>query len=77
MKKLIGISGIAVIAMTMFFNTNINHASDNTDLSSLIAINMANAESNYAGKKLCYPGGTSCSTNANCKKGSSIGSTCS
>ena len=74
MKKLIGILGIAVIATAMFFNTNTNHA-DNIDLSSLIAINMANAED--SGGATCEPGGTSCSTANYCRKGSTYGSTCS
>jgi len=44
MKKLIGILGVAVIAVTMFANTNSANINKNTDLASLIAMNVANAE---------------------------------
>lgn len=74
MKKLIGIVGIAVMAMAMFFSTNTNHT-DNVNLSSLIAINIANAES--SGGAICEPGGNSCSTSNYCRKDSTYGSTCS
>lgn len=43
MKKLIGILGVAVIAMAMFFNTNTTN-NENLDLASLLAISTANAE---------------------------------
>lgn len=45
MKKIIGILGVAVIAATMFFNTN-NLCSSSPDLSlvNLIKMNTANAE---------------------------------
>lgn len=74
MKKLIGMLGIAVIAMAMFFNTNTNHT-DNVNLSSLIAINIAYAES--SGGAICEPGGNSCSTANYCRKNSTYSSTCS
>lgn len=65
MKKLIGILGIAVIAMTMFFSTNsINTSDGEVDLASLIAINTANAETVIFG---CKNGGTYCGGHTNCK----------
>lgn len=45
MKKTIGIIGTAVIAMVMFFNTNmINSSNGDLDLASLLEVNTANAE---------------------------------
>lgn len=45
MKKIIGVLGIAVFAMVMFFNTDsLNNSNADLDLSSLMAINKANAE---------------------------------
>jgi hypothetical protein len=45
MKKLIGILGVAVIAMAMFFSTNsLNNSSGDLDLASLLNMNTANAE---------------------------------
>lgn len=41
MKKIIGIIGVAVLAMTMFFSTN--SVDNETGLVNLIAINTANA----------------------------------
>ncbi len=47
MKKLIGIFGIAIIAMTMFFSTNtVNSSNENFDLASLVSLNTADAECN-------------------------------
>ncbi len=40
MKNIIGILGVAVLAITLFLGTN----SNNTDLSDVLAINIANAE---------------------------------
>lgn len=45
MKKIIGVLGITVIAMAMFFNTNvINSSNRDSNLVSLISMNTANAE---------------------------------
>ena len=45
MKKIIGIIGIAVIAMAVFFNANtMNGSNGDLDLANLIAMNIANAE---------------------------------
>ena len=45
MKKTIGILGVAVMAIAMFFNTNItNNANGDFDLASIVNINTANAE---------------------------------
>lgn len=45
MKKLIGILGIAVVASAMFLSTNaVNSSTEDTSISSLIALNTANAE---------------------------------
>lgn len=45
MKKIIGILGIAVIAATMFFNTNgVSSSTTDLRLASLLSINTANAE---------------------------------
>ena len=47
MKKIIGILGVVVFAMTMFLNLNQdnNNNNDNRDLAGILAINTANAES--------------------------------
>lgn len=45
MKKIIGILGVVVLTMTMFFSTNTN-AAKNLDLASLTTLNSANAECN-------------------------------
>ncbi len=42
MKKIIGILGVAAIAVALYFN--VNSVNNNTDLAGLIAINTANAE---------------------------------
>lgn len=45
MKKIIGILGVAVIAATMFFNTNnVNGYSSDASLASLVTLNSANAQ---------------------------------
>ena len=45
MKKLIGMVGIAVMAMAMFFSTNaMDSSNSNLDLASIINMNTANAE---------------------------------
>ena len=46
MKKIIGVLGIAVFAMAMFFNTSnaINSSNSDLDLASLITLNTADAE---------------------------------
>lgn len=45
MKQIIGILGIGVIVMALFFNTNkMNSSNGDLDLASLIALNTANAE---------------------------------
>jgi len=46
MKKLIGMVGVAVIAMAMFFsmNNNMDGFNSDADLASIMAINIANAE---------------------------------
>jgi len=43
MKKILGVLGVAVIAVAMFFSANANTSSD-LDLASLISLNSANAE---------------------------------
>ncbi|WP_147677884.1 hypothetical protein [Algibacter pacificus] len=48
MKKIIGVLGIALIAIAMFLNTNtINNS--NLDLANLISLNTANAEDTLPG----------------------------
>lgn len=48
MKKIIGIVGVAVIAATLFFTTDlVNNTSEDTTLASLITMNTANAEDPY------------------------------
>ncbi len=77
MKKLIGIVGVAVIAMAMFFSTSaLNSSSGDLDLASLLNINTANAESgtykgplcsNQSGTIYCCKGSEgSCSAGAKC-----------
>jgi hypothetical protein len=46
MKKIIGIIGVVVIAMTMFFNTNSVNGNTNegVELASFFKLNTANAE---------------------------------
>ena len=45
MKKIIGILGVAVFSMAMFFNVNtLNSSAGDLDLASLISLNTANAE---------------------------------
>lgn len=45
MKKIIGFLGVAVIAATMFLNSNnVNNSSNDLKLASLLSINTANAE---------------------------------
>ncbi|MBG7630807.1 MAG: hypothetical protein IZT56_10270 [Bacteroidetes bacterium] len=43
MKKIIGILGVAVFAVTLFASTNVNSLKD-IDLASLITMNTASAE---------------------------------
>ena len=58
MKKIIGILGVAVIAMAMFFSTNnLNSSNEDLELASLIAIDTANAEWSLYG---CCPDGPFC-----------------
>ncbi|MDY7396718.1 hypothetical protein UMM65_15830 [Aureibaculum sp. 2210JD6-5] len=46
-KKIIGILGIAIIAMALFFSTNaINGSNGEFDLLGLVSMNTANAECN-------------------------------
>ncbi len=48
MKKLIGILGVAVIAMAMLFSTNVvNITNGDMDLASLVSMGEANAECPY------------------------------
>lgn len=50
MKKLIGVLGIALIAITMFFNVNeVNGLVKDVSLTSLAALNLAHADSEGAG----------------------------
>ena len=45
MKKIIGIIGVFAIAIAMVFNVNsMNNTSENLDLSSLLTMSVANAE---------------------------------
>jgi hypothetical protein len=47
MKKIIGVLGVAVIAVAMFLTTNVvNKTSSDISLMSLVTINEANAEAN-------------------------------
>ena len=53
MKKVIGILGVAVIAATMFFSANtMSGSTTDANLASLIAMNVANAETSTGSK--CY-----------------------
>ena len=74
MKKLIGITGIAMIAITMFFSTNtMNNPNGDLDLVSLITMSTASAEivcpngvpqtGSYNPEDYCY------NTNCVCKNG--------
>lgn len=55
MKKIIGILGIVAIAMTMFFSLNNSTSSDgNLSMSSLLAMNTANAEEPSNCFNYCY-----------------------
>lgn len=64
MKKIIGSLGVVIIAVAMFFNTNVtNNSTEDTSLTSLIGLNSANAEE--------YGGITIGSTDCTCS-----GSTC-
>jgi hypothetical protein len=49
MKKKLGIIGIGVVALTMFLNTTTNSFSYDLDLTSLIALNKAAAETGCVG----------------------------
>ena len=67
MKKIIGILGVAVFAMAMFFSTNATSSSDgNLNLASLITLNTANAESCIGAnfRVISIPGGWHCQNNA-------------
>lgn len=57
-NKLIGTLGIAVMAMAMFFSTNVaNSSNGELDLASLLEVNTANAECNGATfDAYCYTG---------------------
>ena len=49
MKKIIGILGVAVIAMTLFYTNNtVNTVGKDINLNSLLAMNTANAETSDA-----------------------------
>ena len=55
MKKIIGILGVAFIAIAMFFNTSgMNSSNGDLDLASILNMNTANAECTING-----PGGVS------------------
>jgi hypothetical protein len=45
MKKIIGILGVAVIAVAMFINSNNIETTNGFDLASLMSLSSANAES--------------------------------
>jgi hypothetical protein len=54
MKKTIGVLGVAVIAVTMFFSANVeNGSTSDTSLASLLGMNSANAEDGGTVHK-CY-----------------------
>lgn len=88
MKKLIGILGVAVIAMAMFLNTNnMNSSNGDLDLANLLTMNTANAE-DWGGigsnKCVCKPNqGNKClpsnfiTARLICKTGVSSDSECS
>jgi hypothetical protein len=90
MKKLIGILGVAVIAMAMFFNTNTMNGSNNSfDLASLLTISSANAECDNCpgGSNICrvqvdcdgsteHWWGTTTNTEVFCCNGQGARSTC-
>lgn len=44
MKKIIGILGVVIIAATMFFTNNTNVTSSDTNLASLMNMNVAHAQ---------------------------------
>ncbi len=51
MKKIIGILGVAVLAVTLFLNGNsINNSGNNFDLAGLISLNPASAQSEGTGQ---------------------------
>lgn len=61
MKKVIGILGVAVIAATMLFSTNIiNSSKSDTSLAGLIAVNTANAENDPDGDNCTKLDNSSC-----------------
>ena len=54
MKKIIGILGVAVIAVAMFFNANnANGSVSDISLASLMNMNVANAQSESSGDAVC------------------------
>lgn len=69
MKKLVAtLSIIIAIVGILFFNTNsISQSNDNVDLSAIIAMNTANAESGETVFFGCAPGGTYCKKMYRCK----------
>lgn len=83
MKKLIGIVGVAFVAIAMFFNTNtMNGSNSDFDLASLLTMNTANAEacldSSYlpgqkrsiSGAETCYnSSGIACGNQEICEAG--------
>lgn len=72
MKKIIGIIGVVVIAMTLFFNTSkANSINKTIDLADLTSLHEANAEcygatdwymvwDDTCGSNHCYKGGKAC-----------------
>lgn len=76
MKKIIGVLGVAVIAATMFFNTNnVSGSSSDIGLASLMNMNVAYADGEYSctATTTCYnilgsvTGSVSC-TGAKCSR---------
>ena len=54
MKKIIGVLGVAVIAVAMFFSANaVSGNSTNTDLASLMTLNKAHADAEGIPTMLC------------------------
>ncbi|MBA0884776.1 hypothetical protein [Flavobacterium undicola] len=65
MKKILGILGVVVIAVTMFLGTDkINSSSPDNNLSDVIAMNSANAEWVWFG---CGMDGDYCGQTPNCR----------
>lgn len=81
MKKLLGVLGIAVVAMTMFFNTNsLSNSTGDFDLTTLLTKNTAFAEQEACvtpiilhsdglyipTHRLCYQNGEACGVKQEC-----------